>query len=709
MLAYLNVTHICQQRTIRDIELALEGIGRPFQHSGDQLKQVYARAIEKILRGPKRSAEFALRILSWLVSARRPLGLEELRTAVAVDKEQQSVNPEGLLDVGMLTGICAGMVVITSQRAHLAHYTIQEYLESNDVLPKQLGNGYHAVVCATYLAMDEFRAGACGSAEALQKRIHSNPFLQYAASYLESHVVSSDRNSTLDAVLRFIQHQSCIECYMQILHYDRTGDAIFWDAYPRGYRAIHVASRIGHAAAVRAITDTHAPGRQQFRRTIATTDLGKRAVAVASADLKTPLHLAAEHGHVAVMRLLIEKNASIEAADKDGATPLSAAAKAGRLPAVRTLVRAGANATAVDNDGRTPLHLAAKGNYSAIALFLVEVSACIDAPDHKGKSPLYIVLQGRKHEPDQQSTQRPVEMRADARPGNENESTLLHTASHGGRGPGTKEVVRSLLDKSSNVARRDRCGKTPLHVAAKNGRAEAVKLLVESGADVSPKDNSGKAPLHYAAEAGRPAVVKILAGLGADISSKDNCKKTPLHYASGAGRPVVVGILVAMGADISSKDSSGGTCLHGAAESGGTGVIQLLVESGADVMAKDNWQKIPLHYAAQWGKPEAVKPMVAMGADASSKDDCGRTPLHYAAQWGRPKVVKILAEKGAEVSLKDIHGETSLHSAVREGRLEVVKQLVEMGADVLAINDDEKTPLDVAIECGWDAVVGVLN
>jgi ankyrin repeat protein len=57
----------------------------------------------------------------------------------------------------------------------------------------------------------------------------------------------------------------------------------------------------------------------------------------------TPLHYAATHGHIAVMRLLLDNYAYIDAASPNGTTPLMMAAQYGTTAAVQLLLDEGAD------------------------------------------------------------------------------------------------------------------------------------------------------------------------------------------------------------------------------------------------------------------------------------------------------------------------------------------------------------------------------
>ena len=69
----------------------------------------------------------------------------------------------------------------------------------------------------------------------------------------------------------------------------------------------------------------------------------------------TPLFVAAERGHLQVIRLLLEANADKDKTFQDGATPLFIAAQNGHLEVVRLLLEANADKDKARQDGATPL------------------------------------------------------------------------------------------------------------------------------------------------------------------------------------------------------------------------------------------------------------------------------------------------------------------------------------------------------------------
>ncbi len=69
----------------------------------------------------------------------------------------------------------------------------------------------------------------------------------------------------------------------------------------------------------------------------------------------------------AIVQLLLDKGANIEAKDTDGWTPLMSAAVNGHEAVVQLLLGKGANIEAKDEDGWTPLLLAAEKGHGLVA------------------------------------------------------------------------------------------------------------------------------------------------------------------------------------------------------------------------------------------------------------------------------------------------------------------------------------------------------
>ena len=99
----------------------------------------------------------------------------------------------------------------------------------------------------------------------------------------------------------------------------------------------------------------------------------------------TPLH---EAGSGEAAELLLLARADVDAPDAWGMTPLHLAAEHGALDVVRCLLQYRADARRADGLGRTPLHLAAARGRKAVVEELASHGADLDARDKGGRSAL---------------------------------------------------------------------------------------------------------------------------------------------------------------------------------------------------------------------------------------------------------------------------------------------------------------------------------
>lgn len=80
-----------------------------------------------------------------------------------------------------------------------------------------------------------------------------------------------------------------------------------------------------------------------------------------------PLHYAATHGHLAVITLLLDNDAYIDAASPNGTTPLMMAAHYGTPSAVKLLLEAGADPMLKNEQGLSAIDFAHRANRPEVA------------------------------------------------------------------------------------------------------------------------------------------------------------------------------------------------------------------------------------------------------------------------------------------------------------------------------------------------------
>jgi ankyrin repeat protein len=269
----------------------------------------------------------------------------------------------------------------------------------------------------------------------------------------------------------------------------------------------------------------------------ATLALAAAGFQLGSRNFKWPdaMVWAAKEGYEAVVQLLLEHGAAIDAADGNGDTALYIAARNGHEAVVGLLLEYGAGIEATSYDGYRPIHAAAVSGHEAVVELLLGKGAAVDSRSKMG-----------------------------------------WTALHGAAGNGHEAVIELLLGKGAAVESRSKMGWTALHQAAANGHEAVVELLLGRGAAVDSRTEYGVRPIHLAAHDGHWGVIELLLERGAAIEARSQDGKTALHIAAYRGYLAVVKLLLKNKASTDAKAGNGGTALDLAIENDHKSVVLLL-------------------------------------------------------------------------------------------------------------------------------------
>lgn len=251
------------------------------------------------------------------------------------------------------------------------------------------------------------------------------------------------------------------------------------------------------------------------------------------------------------------------------------------------------------------------------------------------------------------------------------------------------EQAAQFFSKES-MEQADDNGTTALHAAARNGHAEMLKVMIEKGVDVNLTEDepaeAGNTPLHAACIYGKAEVVRLLKEHGADDSMQNVAGETPAHHAVMKKK---------FGGDLNTEERKA--------------VLKELEH--LDTARNDG--KTPLmmlQYLDLNTTAELLPVFLEKGVDVNKTDMNGNTALLLNTDNQCYKeVVKGLVKAGADVNAANQAGDTPLLKALAYGSQDVARFLIKKGADYNHANNRGVTPAQLAVEKGYDTILGLME
>jgi Ankyrin repeats (many copies) len=435
----------CQLEILQDCRP--KSIQRTLDKLPKSLDETYDRILKEI-KEPNR--EDAHRLLQCVVTATRPLRVEELAEVLAVDFDDAEgipkLNPtwrwedqeQALLDA------CSSLIVIVKSGqfrvVKFSHFSVKEFLTSPGLATSsEHGMHYHIAPEPAHTILAQACMGVL-----LRPDDHSeqngigigncSPLAGYAAEHWVAHAQFERVSSYL---------RNSMKCLFD-------PDKPYFAAWCRLYDI-----------------DTPPP-------TDSTSFMFTLLKPGAS-----PLYYAALCGFQDLVKhLIIKYPQHVNASGGYYVTPLLAAMAGEHFQTANILRDNGAHLDVWGSDRTTPLHSAAYFGHFRMVQVLLDYEADVNARNANGDTPLHYACQS-----------------ASSRP---NLSQLLD------------DVARLLLEHEAGVNARSHDHFTPLHLAAHYGRVEAVRLLLKHGADVGAEDEEGRTPLSLASLRGHDVIINLL-------------------------------------------------------------------------------------------------------------------------------------------------------------------------------------------------------
>lgn len=476
-------------------------------------------------------------------------------------------------------------------------------------------------------------------------------------------------------------------------------------------------------------------------------------------DGMTALHWAAMNGDAEMTDVLLHGGASLVSRTRLGRySPLALAAEAGHGAVVTALVKAGADVNAADTSGTTVLMLAAASGDVETVRALVDGGADVHARERSMEQSalMFAAAYNRagaigellKHGAHLEATSKVVDLSALSAPAGGPAGG--GQAGRGGRGgaPAGAAPAVAGLDRpyTYNELVGAQGGLTPLLFAIRQGHREAVQSLVQAGADVNRVSAGDKtSPLLMAVINGQFDLAQYLVEHGADVAQASDAGVTPLYGVvniqwgpkSMYPQPQaylqqklsyleLMKMLLAKGADVNARvhkkvwftsfntdlsgvNEIGATAFWRAAYASDVGAMRLLVSHGADPnipTTRPAGRPRPPDSPREPGVDISALPPVPVGgpgvppllaaAGVGYGEGFAANSHRYAPSGFLPAIKYLVEELGADVNAVDYDGNTAIHHAAARGDTESILFLVAKGADVTRVNREGQTTADMA-------------
>ncbi|KAL8828698.1 MAG: hypothetical protein Q9191_002441 [Dirinaria sp. TL-2023a] len=547
LLAVLQINAVLNGVSAGEMEAALETM--PCGLDG---------AIEETLHRTQQQQSsrknLSVKALMWISYAKRPLRVDQLADALAINSTDRTWNPRNRPDSRLILESCLGLVTLDQESSviRLVHYSVQEYFIRHR---KQLFPAAEEMIaenCLTSLLHDAFDTGSCVDESAILSCVSNFPFYLYSCRYWGHHVREVDSTRIDQLAMIFLEARPHLARSYQLSQWDLGRKRVYWELdEANSCTGLHLACVFGLEQLAKKLLE------KASLPIDVTTTMGT-----------TPLIKAAAGGHRSCVRMLMERGADPLKENWYGIS-LHCAAEAGHVPAIEELLCNGVPVDIKDAHGRTALHCATSTGHIGAVNALLSQAADVNAT-FSDRTPLLLAIC--------------LEQRI--------------------------ELIKTLLEYHADIEFETEHGDRAVHEAATMGAEQTLLLLLKHGAKVDMKDASGFTALHWAAAKDHASIVRLLIEHGATIDAKSNEAATPLLCAAEEESVDSVKVLLHAGADVEAGDDDDYTPLHAAISRHDTGIVRMLLEAGANTERKNKAGDTAIVLAHREGKDVKIIDLV---------------------------------------------------------------------------------------------------
>lgn len=167
----------------------------------NDLREAYNEVFKRIqMQGPDRK-DLVLKIVSWILYAKRPLTMDELREAIAIEPGDTELDANYLLESGFIVEVSESLISYdeNSESVSFSHFTVYEFLASLEA-PSLLSAVDFAKVCLTCLGFQEFES-RCEGPDMMDEMLQKHPFCRYIGKYWGPHLREADQDADVQKLV----------------------------------------------------------------------------------------------------------------------------------------------------------------------------------------------------------------------------------------------------------------------------------------------------------------------------------------------------------------------------------------------------------------------------------------------------------------------------------------------------------------------------
>ena len=150
------------------------------------LGSVYGSTIERIRAQERDTSRLGMAALMWITYAKRPLRVDELCHALAVELGSADFDVDNVPSISTVLSCCQGLISVDEEEStvRLINYTLLKYFSSSPgIFSVRQSHSEMATICLTYLNSQRVKALAVTPSPDLG----GTPFLEYCSIYWGVH------------------------------------------------------------------------------------------------------------------------------------------------------------------------------------------------------------------------------------------------------------------------------------------------------------------------------------------------------------------------------------------------------------------------------------------------------------------------------------------------------------------------------------------